>query len=343
MQSVDLDKIVFFDLETTGLEADCRIVQIAMVRGERIYQTLVNPEMPIPAESTAIHRITDEQVADKPKLGELIEDILAFIEGSVLSGFNIRKFDVPVLKREMARFGKELPSYPIIDMFELNQKMNPRTLAWFFEHYTGEPMDQSEAHDAVYDCACTRKAFLKMYDRHPGLPTDLMELTSYSEPERLQVANSGWLIWSPNQCEPSFNRGKYRGWALSDVKRVEPSYLEWILRIDADAPTKTMIQLFKANRKGYVELLKTEHPNRLEPLYLEFRLAMDRNDTERFPELLELARTHKDPSLVFLASAWATLLKHDAAKALASEYLTMEDPNVNIEKRKNFLIQNLGL
>lgn len=343
MADVDLNNLVFFDLETTGLEADCRIVQIAIVRGDRIYQSLVNPEMPIPPESTAIHRITDEQVANMPKFKDVADDVLAFIEGSVLSGFNIRKFDVPVLKRELARCDRELPSFPILDMFELNQKVNPRTLAWFFEHYTGEPMDQSEAHDAVYDCACTRKAFLGMYEKHPELPTDLMELTSYSEPDRLPVANSGWLIWTPSQCEPSFNRGKYRGWALSDVKRKEPSYLEWLLRIDADAATKTMIQLFKTNRKEYVSLLKNEHPNRWEPTYLEYRLAMDRKDTKRFSELLEIASSSKEPSIMFLAAAWAVLLKDPKAEALASEYLKADDPNVNIEKRKNFLIQNLNL
>ena len=341
MSDIDLDRLVFFDLETTGLEADCRIVQIAIVRGERIFQSLVNPEMPIPAESTAIHRITDDQVEDKPVFGEIADDVLAFIDGGVLSGFNIRKFDVPVLKRELARFDRELPSFPILDMFELNQKMNPRTLAWFYEHYTGEAMDQSEAHDAVYDCSCTRKAFLGMYEKHPEMPTELMALTSFAEPDRLPVANSGWMIWTPNQCEPSFNRGKYRGWALSDVKRVEPSYLEWLLRIDADATTKTMIQLFKSNREGYIELLKSEHPNRWEPQYLEFRLAMDRNQVHRYPDLVAIAESGKQPSLMFLAAAWAVLQKKPEAATLASAYMNADDPNVNLEKRHNFLIKNL--
>lgn len=343
MDQVDLENLVFFDLETTGLEADCRIVQIAIVRGERIYQSLVNPEMPIPPESTAIHRITDEDVVGMPTFDQVADDVLEFIKDGVLSGFNIRKFDVPVLKRELGRFDRVLPTLPILDMFELNQKMNPRTLAWFFEHYTGSPMDSSEAHDAVYDCICTRKAFLGMYAKHADLPTGLMELTSYAEPERLPVANSGWLIWTPSQCEPSFNRGKYRGWALSDVKRKEPSYLEWLLRIDADAATKTMVQLFKTNRKGFIELLNVEHPNRWEPKYMEFRLAMDKKQTKRFPELVAYAESSKEPSIMFLAAAWAVLLKDEKASSLATAYLNADDPNVNIEKRKNFLMQNLGL
>ena len=335
--AVDLDKLVIFDLETTGLESDCRIVQIAMTRGERILTYLVNPGMPIPPESTKIHRITDEDVKDKPPFSEIVDEVLEFIEDSVLSGFNVRKFDIPVLRREVSACGRRFPALPVLDLFELNQKMNPRSLAWFYQHYTGEPMDAEEAHDAVYDCIATRKGFMGMLEKHPDLPHDLDDLSRFAEPERVPIGGSSWLAWTVNQSEPTFSRGKYRGWALSDVSRQEPSYLNWLKSIDADATTKNIIHLFRTNRAEYIELLKYEHPLRLEPRYLEFREAMERKDETAYAELVALARKTKDPSLVFLAAAWATQTKKGERRELADLYLSLEDPNLNVEKRSNFL------
>jgi DNA polymerase-3 subunit epsilon len=342
--AVDLDNLVIFDLETTGLESDCRIVQIAMVRGDKIFQSLVNPEIPIPADSTAIHKITDDMVVSAPKFEELAEDVLAFIEGSVLSGFNIRKFDIPVLRRELQRVGDyKLPPLPILDLFELNQKMNPRSLAWFYHNYTGKVMDSEDAHDAVYDCKCTRDGFLGMFEKHHDLPTDLAELTNLAEPERLTVCNASWFVWQPNQAEPCFARGKYRGWAISDVDRREPSYLTWLTGIDADSESKNLVRLYRTKRSAYIDWLKEEHPNRIEPLYLEFRQAMDQKQADRFEELKQLALKTKNTDLLFLAAAWATLLRHEEAVDLAKHYLSTNDGNVNVEKRTNFLKKKHGL
>ncbi len=339
----DMNRLVVFDLETTGLEADCRIVQIAMIRGERIYQSLVNPEMPIPPESTAIHRITDAQVADKPKFRDIVDDVLTFMADSLLAGFNIRKFDVPVLRREVVAAGRKFPALPILDLFELNQKMNPRSLAWFYKHYTGEAMDAEEAHDAVYDCIATRKGFLGMFGKHPELPHALEPLAQFAEPENVPISSSTWLVWAPNQCEPCFSRGKYRGWAISDVHRKEASYLNWLNSIDADATTKNILHLFKSNKEGYIELLRDEHPLRLEPLYLHYRHAMDKNDGEAFAELIACARESSNPSLLFLAAAWAVRDHHPEAKDLARAYLALEDPNINVDKRTHYLRKSLRL
>ena len=318
-------------------------MQIALIRGEKIFQSLVNPGIPIPPDSTAIHRITDEDVMGKPDFKDIADDVLAFIEGSVLSGYNIRKFDMPVLRREFARANKPFPPLPILDLFELNQKMNPRSLAWFYQHYTGEPMDADEAHDAVYDCIATRKGFLGMFSKHPQLPTGLEELSVFSEPERVAIGGSSWFVWTANQCEPCFARGKYRGWALTDVQRKEPSYLNWLRNIDADAVTKNIINLFKSDRDAYVALLKDEHPLRLEPKYLEYRQAMERGDMPAYSQLLALAKETKDPSLSFLAAAWSITAKREEASDLAKAYLEMDDPNVNVDKRTNFLKKTLNL
>ena len=165
MVDIDLDRLVIFDLETTGLESDCKIVQIAITRGERIYQSLVNPGMPIPPESTEIHRIKDEDVADAPVFGDIVDEVLEIMAGGVLSGFNIRRFDVPVLKREVNLVGKKLPPLPILDLFELtngtigpegyeqlNLPLTPVFSVFFFQSLSfsqGLPIPTSNCQEAL--------------------------------------------------------------------------------------------------------------------------------------------------------------------------------------------------
>ena len=101
--------LCFFDLETTGINiSQDRIIEIAVIKlmpnGEVVRKTnLVNPTIPIPKESTAIHGISDNDVEGKPKFKELAKEYARFFEGSDLSGFNILKFDVPMLVEEFLR------------------------------------------------------------------------------------------------------------------------------------------------------------------------------------------------------------------------------------------------
>ena len=103
--------IIFFDLETTGIDiARDRIVEISMVKvmpdGEEIVRTRrINPGMPIPAEATAIHGITDEDVKDCPLFPQIAKSLAQFIEGCDFGGFNSNRFDLPMLVEEFMRAG----------------------------------------------------------------------------------------------------------------------------------------------------------------------------------------------------------------------------------------------
>src|ERR1044072_9315714 len=101
--------LCFFDLETTGtnIQRD-RIIEIAVTKvfpsGEIVRKTnLINPTIPIPPESTGFDGITDEDVKGKPTFKEVTRDYAKLFEGSDLSGFNIMKFDVPMLVEEFLR------------------------------------------------------------------------------------------------------------------------------------------------------------------------------------------------------------------------------------------------
>ena len=105
--------ICFFDLEATGANiATDRIVEIAVIKllpnGETIRKSnLVNPGMAIPAESTAIHGIKDEDVQGKPLFKDVARDYAKLFEGADLGGFSIFKFDIPLLVEEFLRANVE--------------------------------------------------------------------------------------------------------------------------------------------------------------------------------------------------------------------------------------------
>ena len=94
--------IVFFDLETTGTNiTHDRIVEISVLKvfpnGKQDIKTKrINPEMPIPAESTAIHGITDEDVKDAPTFRQVAKSLADQIEGCDLAGVNTSRFDKPL-------------------------------------------------------------------------------------------------------------------------------------------------------------------------------------------------------------------------------------------------------
>ncbi|HEY5823036.1 MAG TPA: 3'-5' exonuclease, partial [Cyclobacteriaceae bacterium] len=95
--------VCFFDLETTGTNiSQDRIIEIAVIKmmpnGEVLRKSnVVNPTIPISAESTAIHGISNKDVKDKPTFKEVAKEYAKFFEGADLAGFNVLKFDVPML------------------------------------------------------------------------------------------------------------------------------------------------------------------------------------------------------------------------------------------------------
>ena len=101
--------ICFFDLETTGINiTNDRIVEISILKifpnGNKESKTwLVNPMIPIPPETTAVHGITNEKVKDAPTFKQISKKIFEMIKDSNLAGFNSDRFDIPLLAEEMLR------------------------------------------------------------------------------------------------------------------------------------------------------------------------------------------------------------------------------------------------
>ncbi|MGA2755108.1 MAG: 3'-5' exonuclease [Terracidiphilus sp.] len=134
--------LVFFDLETTGtiLGID-RIVELAVVKlwpdGRRSeYEWRFNPEMAIPEEATQIHGIRDEDVKDEPTFRDSLGEIREVFADSDVAGFNIARFDMPLLQSELVRAGvKAISSRNIVDamtIFHLKEKRDLSAALRFF-------------------------------------------------------------------------------------------------------------------------------------------------------------------------------------------------------------------
>lgn len=185
MQHLVLERpLVFMDLETTGVSpvAD-RIVELSMIKvhpdGRRETMTRrVNPGMPIPPESSRIHGITDGDVAGAPLFAHIADEILAFIGGADLAGFNIVRFDLPILHRELAVADRhlEMEGRAVVDAQVIYHRRVPRDLAAAYRFYCGKEL--VGAHTAQADieaCLEVLDAELAAYPDLPRTPKALHE------------------------------------------------------------------------------------------------------------------------------------------------------------------------
>ncbi len=237
--------LVFFDLETTGIDiAKDRIVEISMVKvmpnGEEIVKTRrINPGMPIPPESTAIHGITDEDVKDCPKFKEIAKSLAAQIEGCDLAGFNSNRFDIPMLAEEFLRAGVDvdLNRRKFIDVQTIFHKMEQRNLTAAYKFYCNK--DLSNAHSAEADTMATYEVLKAQLDRYPELENDVNFLSKYSSFTN-NVDFAGRMVYNEKGQEV-INFGKYKGRVVEEVLKSDPSYYAWIMNGDFPLNTKKML------------------------------------------------------------------------------------------------------
>lgn len=237
--------IVFFDLETTGLNTEKdRIIEIGVVRISPVkkqisYNRRLNPGIPIPAEVTAIHGITDVDVAGMPSFADIAQKLWVFFEGCDLGGFNIKKFDIKVLCAEFKRTGIDfnLENRAIIDPMEIFYQYEPRNLAGAVKFYLGE--NHENQHAAKSDVEATVKVLDAMLDRYKDLPRDVNNLhKQFVDPNAVDLEEK--LICSDGITH--FNFGKYKGQAVDLICRSYPGYINWILSSDFGSDTKKAVE-----------------------------------------------------------------------------------------------------
>ena len=247
--------IVFFDLETTGVDtAKDRIVEVSMIKvmpdGEEVVRTRrINPQMHIPEQATAIHGITDEMVKDEPTFAQIAKSMAQFIEGCDFGGFNSNRFDLPMLVEEFLRAGVDVDfkRRRFIDVQNIFHKMEQRTLVAAYKFYCDKNLE--EAHSAEADTRATYEVLMAQLDRYPDLQNDVAALADFSE--RGQTADYAGRIGYNEKGEEIFNFGKYKGRRVSDVFRDEPSYYAWMMNGDFPLYTKKVItEIYLREKQG---------------------------------------------------------------------------------------------
>lgn len=240
--------LVFFDLETTGINiSKDRIVELSFLKvfpdgTEEIKSKLINPEMPIPPESTAIHGITDEDVKDCPTFKQIAKSLAQQLEGCDMAGFNSNRFDVPMLAEEFLRVGVDfdMSKRKFIDVQVVFHKKEPRTLEAAYKFYCNKEL--VDAHSAEADTRATYEVLKSQLERYPDLENDIDALSKEFGSFNNNVDFAGRFIYDKNGVEV-FNFGKHKGRPVLEVLKEEPSYYAWMM--DGNFPLNTKQALTK--------------------------------------------------------------------------------------------------
>lgn len=262
MHSLHLKKpLAFFDLETTGVNiARDRIVELSVVKalpnGETEIRTRrVNPEMPIPLESSLIHGIYDEDVKDCPTFKSLAKNLAVFLEGCDLAGFNSNRFDIPMLVEEFLRVGVEfdVKNRKCVDTQRIFHMMEPRNLAAAYKYYCGKTL--IGAHGAEADTLATFEVLQGQIAKYEGVKIPDSKGNDY-EPVKNDVSVLHELTASKivdfagrmtlnDKGEEIFNFGKHNGKKVADILKSEPSFYDWMMKADFPLDTKRRLTEIK--------------------------------------------------------------------------------------------------
>ncbi|MBQ0161068.1 MAG: ribonuclease H-like domain-containing protein [Bacteroidales bacterium] len=256
--------IVFFDLETTGVNVGHdHIVEICLhkVNVDNTTETKVYRVLPvdqqgntvhIPEFTTAIHGISDADVADKPSFADLAKEIAEFIGNADLAGYNSNKFDVPLLVEEFLRAGYpfDLKCRNLVDVQNIFHKMEQRTLKAAYRFYCGKELEN--AHSADADTLATYEVLMAQLDRYQGVEyTDrdgevstpiVNDMDCLSQFTRVNpwADLAGHVAYDAHLHEV-FNFGKHKGETLEAVFAKEPSYYDWMMKADFPLSTKAVL------------------------------------------------------------------------------------------------------
>ncbi len=237
--------LVIFDIESTGVNAEHdRIVEISVLKIQpdgtsKSYTRRVNPEMPIPPSATAVHGISDADVAGCPPFAEIAPKLGEYLEDCDFGGYNLINFDVPMLEAEFRRSGIpfSMVGRQVIDVYNIFCKLYPRTLTAAYEFFCGKKLE--DAHSADADTMATWEVLLGQIAKHPELPRTAAELAAFGnmqDPDALDRQRR--FKWRDGDVIVNF--GKNAGRLLKDIAENDPGFLRWIIRSDFPEDVKTI-------------------------------------------------------------------------------------------------------
>ncbi len=227
--------LAFIDVETTGLNRnEDRIVELALLvlyPDGRVLDKVrrFNPEIPIPPEATAVHGISDADVAGEAPFRSRARSLVNLLEGCDLAGFNIRGFDLHILLEEFRRcvIPFDLQGRRLIDAQVIFHREEPRDLGAAARFYLQD--EHVGAHSARADVRITARVLAAQLARYAELPGDMDGLHAYCDEIRpFQTEFQRWFSGSELESYV-FVRGKHRAKRLAEVAASSPDYLDWML------------------------------------------------------------------------------------------------------------------
>lgn len=245
--------LAVFDLEATGLDVtNDRIVEIAILRidtdgSTHEYSRRVNPQVPIPEETSLIHGIYDKDVADEKTFTELAPEIENFLGNADLAGYNSNKFDIPMLAEEFLRAGSsfDISARKLVDVQNIFHKMEQRTLVAAYAFYCQKEL--TNAHQAMADVTATWEVLLAQLEKYDNLEGTVDFLADFTRSGNFDLLDFAGRIAVNEKGEAVYNFGKHKGKTIREVSLLEPGYYGWML--DANFPLYTKQVLRKEMEK----------------------------------------------------------------------------------------------
>jgi DNA polymerase-3 subunit epsilon len=245
--------LVFFDLETTGLNVGSdRIVEIGLLKlhpdgTSKTKTKRLNPEIPISAEASSIHGIFNKDVAGEPTFKDFAPELNSFLKDCDLAGYNSNKFDLPVLVDEFLRveIDFDIKGRKLVDVQNIFHKMEQRTLAAAYKFYCDKNL--TDAHQAEADTLATYDVLIAQLDKYKNLKGEVTFLHEFCNSSK-NVDLAGRIIYDDKKQE-IFNFGKHKGKTVSEVFEKDPSYYDWMMRGDFSRQTKQVLTGLKL--KGF--------------------------------------------------------------------------------------------
>ena len=216
-----MNKIIFFDTETTGNTEKDFLCQIAYKTDEESFTGLYKPPIKIPPEASAVHHITNKMVMDKPsfsespdskKIKELFEN-----ENSVVVAHNAQ-FDLMIIKKEEINPKNSICTLRLARYLDPEGKIERYNLQYL--RYLLELEVEATAHDALGDVLVLEKLFGRLKNK-------LMESEKLNEEEAIEKMIE---ISSHPSLFKFINFGKHNGKEIKEIARIDPGYLEWLLK-----------------------------------------------------------------------------------------------------------------
>jgi DNA polymerase-3 subunit epsilon len=257
--------IAFFDLEATGINISTdRIVEISILKifpdsSQELKTLKINPTVPIPLETSLIHGIYDKDVADAPTFKEVAKELFRFFEGADLAGFNVLKYDIPLLVEEFLRVGIDfdIEKRNLLDAQKIFFMMEKRNLSSAYKFYCGKTLEN--AHSAEADTIATYEVFKSQIERYQGqeledlqgnkvgiIENDMKKIHNMINEKMVDLA--GRFVFN-DKGEECFNFGKQKGKPIAQVLKEEPGYYDWMMK--GDFPLDTKRKLTQVKLRGF--------------------------------------------------------------------------------------------